>query len=64
LFTGDQPVIYWRKGRSPRFSEGIGPLTAEEVRFAVNPRHMLILTWDGATPDERVYDFDLPQPRN
>jgi hypothetical protein len=56
LLTGDQPVVYWRRGTSPRFFEGIGPMTAHEVRFALDPRHMLVLTWEGAAEDERIYE--------
>jgi hypothetical protein len=53
LFTGDQPVVYWRRGRSPRFFDGIGPMTAEEVRFVLDPQHMLVLSWTGSSQDER-----------
>ena len=56
LFTGDQPVAYWRHGDSPRFFDGIGPLTAEQVRFVLDPRHVLVLTWEGGTDDERVVE--------
>ena len=47
---------YWRRGTSPRFFEGIGPMTAHEVRFALDPHHMLVLTWEGAAEDERIFE--------
>jgi hypothetical protein len=34
LFTGDQPVVYKRRGTSPRFFEGIGPMTV--MRFGLS----------------------------
>jgi hypothetical protein len=55
FFTGDQPVVYWRRGASPRFFDGIGPMTAEEIRFVLDPQHVLVLTWRGNEQDERTF---------
>lgn len=59
LLTGDQPVAFWRRGNTPSFFTGIGPLTAQEVRFPVDPRHALILTWKGGPDVERLWEFGV-----
>ena len=58
LFTGDQPVSYWRRGTTGRFFTGIAPLSAQEVRFPLSPDHALVLTWKGTAEDERIYEHD------
>jgi len=46
LFTSDHPVIYWREPDPARaaLGLGLGPATAREVRIALSPTVMLILT--------------------
>lgn len=44
LFTAEEPIAYWVAPERPFPERGIGPLTADEVRFPLSPRAALILT--------------------
>ena len=63
LFTGDQPVSYWREGPTGRFFTGIAPLSAQEVRFPLSPDHALVLTWKGCLDEDRVYEHSVSVAR-
>lgn len=54
LFSSEHPVTYWRRPMEGAQMMGIGPATADEVRFPVSPTLALVLT----PPDPGARPFD------
>jgi hypothetical protein len=59
--TSDHPVALWRKPSKAGSFYGVGILTADEVRFPVDPEYLLVLTPGGpplsieASPEQAYY---------
>jgi hypothetical protein len=56
LITSDAPLVIWRTPTKRDEFEGVGLLTAEEIRFPLDPTHQLLLT-DEERPS--VVDIDV-----
>lgn len=58
--TSDAPVVRWMNpefGENPYGPYGVGLLTANEIRFPVDSRHVLCL-WPAGVASEQVIDLD------
>jgi uncharacterized protein DUF4238 len=54
LFSSEHPLTYWRERSLTDRMSGIGPATADEVRFPVSPSRALVLT--PPEPGRRLFD--------
>jgi hypothetical protein len=58
LFTSEHPISYWRKPTPGDRMMGIGPATADEVRFPLSPTRALVLTPPSVPGGEAIHDCD------
>jgi hypothetical protein len=59
LFTSEHPISYWREPSPADRMMGIGPATADEVRFPLSPTRALVLVPPTKPGEEAIYDCNV-----
>ena len=54
LFSSEHPISYWRSHHNGCSPVGIGPMTADEIRFPLSPTRALVLT--PPEPGRKMFD--------
>lgn len=64
LVTSDSPISFWRRPELDTGSEGLAPMTADELRLPLSSTLALVMTWDSGQPRRVKGDAEMARELN